>query len=356
MRRALLLLFLLFAIVAIACESYETPPRPVVEGLAGGILADARAPIVVDFGTPVDPATVRVRLAYNETDAEGNLVDEDDDEATQLRVILAYDPVEGDVGGGGAVDPDGRRVRLTPTSSLPVGPQLVLVVEAGLTSTSGRVLANRVRIPVTFQVKCTAGSATALRSGVYFFVLQIAEPLGLQLQIFAAVEVDPATGSISSQFTNADRKKDGTRCSPPCPDTDACRTLPGPPQCVAPSTPVSNFDEHPDYYPNYTPPTGYSFTVAGCGVDDGSGATAIVTAPSTLVVQSPAVTVEGLVITASFTSDGRASGSLQAERAYLGTNLLGAGKGTMTALLLTPEQTPADVPRPPARTRDGGTP
>lgn len=354
MKRALFLLLWSIGIVLLSCESYEAPPRPTIVGLQGGVLDDARAPIVVDFGTPVQPDTVRAKVLYEETDPEGNLFDEDEDETTSPRILVARDAVEGDVGGGGQISEDGRTLFLLPTATLPVGPKLVLVVEAGLTSTSGRVMQNRARIPFSYQVKCTAGAATSMQSGVYFVVLQVQEPLGIQLQLFAAIDVDPASGAIISQFTNADRKMDGTRCNPPCPSTDACRTLPGPPSCVAPSTPVSTVDEHPDYFPNYTPPTGYSFTVQGCGVDDGTGATGVVTAPATMVVQQPAVTVEGLTLTAAFTPDGRATGTLQADRVLLGPNPLGAGKGTLSATTIPPEQVPPDVPRPPENNRDGG--
>ena len=42
----------------------------------------------------------------------------------------------------------------------------------------------------------------------------------------------------------------------------------------------------------------------------------------------------------------RATGSLTADTVYLGTNKLGAGKGTMTAAFIPEGQVPPNVPAP----------
>ena len=76
LRSLFLLVLVAVAVVAAgaSCERYEAPPRPVVEGLSSGVLTDPRAPIVIDFGTPVDESTLFVKVALAETDAEGNLL------------------------------------------------------------------------------------------------------------------------------------------------------------------------------------------------------------------------------------------------------------------------------------------
>ena len=338
---------------AASCESYEAPPRPVIAGLESGLLGDPRAPLVIDFGTAIDPNTLFVKVALLEPDVEGNLRDEDADPETELRVLVRRDPLEGDLGARAEVDAASGRLTLVLDSALPVGPKLVLVVEAGLRSPSGTVSRNRVRIPFSYAVKCAAG-ASSFASGTYFVLLDVEQPLGTQIQLLAHMDVDPSTGALVGQFTNADRNPE-QKCPSVCPSTDVCRLLPAP-ECVAPSTRAGTVEEWPDFIPNAPPPVGYSFLVQGCAVDDGT-ANGVLTAPTTMVVESPKVTVEGLTMTASFApgADGivRATGSLTADVVRLGTNPLGPGKGSMSAVRIPDDRVPPNVPRPPSRADAG---
>lgn len=344
-----------------ACDRYEPPPTVTIDGLQGGVLYDSKAPLSISFGQPINLATLNLKIARFDTNLEGDLGDEDDDPDTELRVLLAHDPVAGDTGGHIEVDPDGSRLRFVPDAALPVGPKLVVLVEPGLEGMGGRVRQNRTRIPFSYNVRCTAGTrAEKLKSGVYFVLLEVEQPLGTQIQLFADVDVDPASGAFVAQFTNGDRNADSARCPGGCKAVDRCRLLPTP-ECVPPSLRAGTADEHTDFLPSSEPPTGYSFAVEGCAVDDGEGA-GVVTAPATMVVQLPAVTVEGLTMTAFFGPDAtgqvRATGSLQADTVYLGTTKLGAGKGSMTATFIPTDKVPPGVPRPtkaPASAADGGS-
>lgn len=359
MKRVLLFLFLIVA-AGLACERYEPPPRAMIQGLAAGVLTDSRAPLFVDFGVPIDPDTLSLKIAVAETDVEGNLFDEDADPETNLKVLVAHDPLEGDFAGRTELEEGGTRVRIVPEAALPVGPQLMLIVEPGVRATSGAEARTRQRVLFAFTVACTSGRPTRLASGVYFALLDVEEPIGTQIQLFAVLEVDPSSGALVAQFTNADRNPNA-RCPSPCGSADVCRLLPAP-ACVAPSTRAGTVDEHPDFVPNVAPPTGYSFFVRGCAADDEAGATGVSTAPATLVVQSPPVTIEALTMTGSFTEDPggtvRATGSLAADTVRLGTNPLGGGKGTLTAVRLPDEAAPPGIPRPPPITpasSDGGS-
>jgi hypothetical protein len=344
----------LFAATAVmmsapACERYEPPPTPSIDGLQGGLLYDSKAPLQLSFGQPIDVSTLDLKVAAYETDLEGNLFDEDDDPDTDLEVYAGHSPEGGDKGGHLEVDPDSSVVRFVTDSALPVGPKLVVLVESGLRGTGGHTRNNRTRIPFSYAVKCTAGTrATNLKSGVYFVLLEVEQPLGTQIQLFGAIDVDPASGAFVAQFTNGDRNPDGTRCPSHCKDIDRCRLLPSP-ACVAPSLRAGTVDEYSDFVPNAEPPTGYSFPVLGCAVDDGTGS-GVITAPATMVVESPPVTVEGLTMTAFFGPDARsgvhATGSLTADAVLLGTSKLGAGKGSMTATLIPIDQVAPNVPRP----------
>jgi len=344
-------------IAAPACERYEPPPTVTIEGLQGGLLFDSKAPLVLSFGQPIDLATLNLKVATLEANLEGELADEDADPDTELRVLLGHDPVEGDRGGRIELSPDGSQLSFIPDSALPVGPKLIVLVEPGLTGTGGRTRVNRTKIPFSYSVRCTKGTrAEKLKSGAYFVLLEVEQPLGTQIQLYAAIDVDPASGAFVGQFTNGDRNPDGTRCPSPCKEIDRCRLLPSP-ACVPPSLRAGTSDEHTDFVPNIEPPTGYSFSVEGCAVDDVSGA-GVITAPATMVVQSPPVTVEGLTMTAFFGPDDkgmvRATGSLNADSVYLGTTKLGAGKGSMTATFIPVEQVPANLPRPTKAAGDGG--
>jgi hypothetical protein len=361
-RRTLLISSLVVSALAIAdgaCEEYQPPPKPVLLGLESGVLSDPRAPLLIDFGTAIDPETLVAKIAILDTDVEGNLKDEDPDPESTLQVLVQRDPGEGDVGAKAEIENGGTRLKLNLDSALPVGPKLVLLIEPGLKSTDNSKTSNsRIRIPFSYVVKCAAG-ASKFASGNYFVLLDVEKPLGTQIQLLAFIDVDPNTGALVSQFTNADRDPK-LQCPTPCPSTDVCRTLPAP-ECVAPSTRAGTVAEQSDFIPNPTPPTGYSFVVQGCAVDDGPSS-GVLTAPATMVVESPKVTVEGLTMTASFAAgpDGivRASGSLTADLVRLGTNPLGPGKGTMTAIRIADDKVPANIPHPPAggssSSRDGG--
>ena len=64
MLKRLLLLFVVlvpFIASAMACESYDPPPKVEIIDLQQGVLQDSRAPLVLFFGMPVDPETLTVR-------------------------------------------------------------------------------------------------------------------------------------------------------------------------------------------------------------------------------------------------------------------------------------------------------
>lgn len=357
--KRLALLFSIALLAGLACESYQPPPHAGIEGLESGVLTDSRAPLVVDFGMPVDSTTMSVKVAIEQTDVEGNLADEDDNPETQLQVLVGTDPLEGQLAGKSELIDGDTKLRMVPDAALPVGPKLVLIVEAGLKSKDGVEATYRQKIPFSYTVKCNADKPTKLTGGTYFMLLDVQQPLGTQIQLYGAIDVDQASGALVGQFTNADRNPN-QKCPTPCGAADACRLLPAP-ECVAPSTRAGTADEYPDFVPNPTPPTGYSFFVQGCAVDDGD-AVGVITAPATMVVESPKVTVEALTMTGQFLPDAsggvRVTGSLVAGTVRLGTNPLGAGKGTMSGVKIPEAQIPPGVPRPPPATSkasDGGS-
>lgn len=350
-RVCLSLLALSLSLSGTACEDFVAPPEPSIEGLRDGVLESPSAPLRVRFSKPVDPASVRAKVIKYATDTEGNLGDETSDPGLTLDVLASHDPIEGDVGVTTSFVEDDTVMELVPKGAFPVGSKLALILEPGLRSKAG--VDTRVRRTVLFayNFSCSGKGTKTLVSGVYSAILDVEEPIGVQLQLFADFRVVQATGRVRAQFTNADRNPDNTRCRKvSCSALEACRTLPEE-QCVAKSLRASSAEEWPDFVPNVAPPTGYSFTVEACAEDQADGTTALGTAPVNVSVQSPPVTIRALTLIASFKKDTDgslgATGGVTAGDISLGSSGLGSGKGTIKVRQIPKGKEPAGIPAPP---------
>ena len=350
LRRCLaLFVFALSAACAsgVGCQTYDSPPRASIDGLADGILTDPSAPLVVRFSEPVDPKTLKLEVVKLVTDREGNLGDEDKDPATALDSIYAFTATS-ESGGVGELSADKKTLTIKFEATPPTGPALAVLIEPGLKDADGNEQKVRDRVIFSYKFSCEgSGATTAFPSGAYFFIVDVEEPIETQIQLYANIAVDETTGAVSVAFANADRNPDPNRCSPACESTEACRLLPSE-QCVVPSTKAGNADEFPDYIVNIEPPTGYSFDATGCVAESDGGVVRFANAPTDVTIQSPAVTVVGIELSASFAYDAegvfRGSGSLTSPDVE---PLHGAGSGTMTARLLKPEEVPAGLPEAP---------
>ena len=339
MKRTLLLL----SIVA-ACETFHAPPEGFVEG--GPVLQDPTAPLVVRFSHAFRPETLKLEVVPYDVDNEGNLADEAGDDKGDLHAYFAHDPGGADYRGTSQLGPDS--LTIFPTA-FPVGQRLAVLVEPGLTSDLGAATRVRDKLLFSYEFKCSHTGTKLFVTGPYMFLIDVESPIPTQIQLFAQIRVDQATGDFIGKFTNADRDRDGSRCPSGCKPEDACRTVPAP-ECLAPSVKAGSVDEWPDYVPNVTPPTGYSFVTRGCAQDVGD-AVAIGTEAVDLVVQQPIVTAKGLVVLCSFQRDAqgvlRATGTGTAADILVGGRPLGAAKGTVRARSLPPDQLPPGIPSPP---------
>jgi len=345
------LALMIAVVVAPGCETYDSPPRPSIYGLtADGGLVDNTAPIILTFSEPVVKDSLRVQVVKLVTDTEGNLGDEDDDDSTQLESFFADDPVTANIFGGKLTwSADRTTARIDLDATLPIGPSLAVLIEPGLKDDEGREQKTRERLVFAYRLDCTAsGAPTDFPSGVYFLIANVTKPIETQIQLLGAVEVDPETGQFIGQFTNADRNPDDSRCSPPCDDTTACRTIPIE-ACVPPSEKAGGDNEYPDFVPYPTPPAGYSFAVGGCIVQKDDTYT-FINLPADVDIQQPDVFVAGIQLIASFTDDGaglfRATGSVTAEHIDIGTTPSGPGSGTVVGRLIPPDEVPPNVPQP----------
>jgi hypothetical protein len=343
---ALLVLATALLAGAPGCAEYEAPPQVTLEGVTKGHLSDTTAPLVLTFSKPADPATVKIKIVRFVTDIEGDLADEDSSEKTTLDILFEF-PAPSGKAGSGVLSLDGTRLTITPKAEFPVGAGLAILVEKGLADTTGHASAVRKRIPFSyrFDLGCTKPSAV-LHSGSYFFLADVKKPLPVQIRLFAAIEVDPATGELVGRFTNAVRNPDPKRCSPACKADEACRLLPAQ-ECVVPSLRAGTVDEFSDFVPKTAPPNGFSFQTTGCVIDQPDGTAAFITAPMDVAVASPPVTLTKAQITGSFKLVGdvvRGSGAITAEDVLIGTMSSGdAASGEMSA-----RSVPADpaIPQP----------
>jgi hypothetical protein len=347
MRSTLLLLFGLLALALTAsCEKFDAPPSPTLPDAQDGLLADPAAPVIVRFTKPIELGTLRLSIARNLTDIEGNLADEVDPPG-ELSTLVTHDPDDGDKGGTLELSPDATTVTITPKTPLPITPRLVLIVEPGLQEIGGSVTHARRKIVFGFDVKlsCTKPSAV-VSSGTYFYVMDVKKPIATQVQLFVVLQAQP-TGEILGQFTRAKRNPDPARCPFPCKPTEACRMLPAP-ACVIPSERAGTPDEFPDYVPDPGLPTGYSFTVHGCAQDLPDGTASYVNLPVDVDVPTPQVTLRNTRFASTFAPDPgglvRGTGSISADDVLIGTISSGRGEGSL-AIRKVPDGIPG-VPAP----------
>ncbi len=355
MKRTLLSLSLLAGAVLgpDACASYDPPPRPVIVGAHEGIVDDASAPLVVTFGKSIDRNSLKLKVARFAVDSQGRLGDEDTDEATTLGVLFAHDPDDGDLFGKLEFLDHDTTIRITPSATLPIGPRLALLVEAGLEAAGGEPSTVRKRVLFGYPVKLTCDKPVSrVSTGEFFVLVEVDDPIKVQIRLFASLRVEPATGRFVGQFTRAMRNPNPNRCPTPCKSDEACRLLPAP-ACVVPSEHVGTVDEYSDLLPDSTSDASFSFTAEGC-MEELGDSTTMGNSPVDVVVRSPAVTLRSTKLSAEIKADAagvlRANGSLTAEQVQLGEIGSGGGSGLLTMRSIAPGSI-AGIPAPPTSTK-----
>jgi hypothetical protein len=358
LRILLLVLFVLAssAAVAASCQTYVAPPVATIEGLQNGVLTNPALPLVIQFSAPIDPSTLKLQVIRFDPNSDGQLPDETGDASVSLDPLYTHDDgadASGDTGGTGTLDPTHTVFTIKPLARLPVGPKLAVIIEPGLWDASHDATAQtavRKRLLFSYAFDCSGSGTKVVTSGPYFFLLDVQEPIGTQIKVLADLDVDSATGRFVGQFTFASRITNPDRCSPPCTDGNVCETIPAPSMCVVPSTRAGSPDEWPDFYANSTPPVGFSFTVTGCAEDQPDGTATLGTEPANMVVESPPVSVDGLVLITSFAKMGDvivATGTVTGDNIVFGTANLGSGHGDVLAQSIPASQAPS-IPAPPA--------
>lgn len=339
------------AALSSSCDKFDSPPEIAVIGLKDGRLADSKAPIDLAFSEPVDPASLSVKIVRLQTDGEGNLEGDPGAAPGTVSQLLFTYPTNEEVGGTGLFSEGNTRFRINVNEKLPlpVGPSMAVIIEPGLRDLAGVDTKARRRIPFGYGFSCTGKTPSGpFTTGQYFFLVSVLNPLGLQVQLVASIEVDPVTGAFRSRFTNGDRIPDPNRCPTPCASSEVCKLIPEP-KCVAPSEKAAAVEEFPDYYANNTPPAGFSFPAIGCAEEQSPGVVTFGNEPVDAVLQLPKVTIRNIVLSGSFSEVGgqlRGSGTFTSSEVLLGTIESGPGDGTFEAIRIPDDQQMPDVPAP----------
>jgi hypothetical protein len=354
--RLIHLLLLSCLLLPLGCKKFDAPPQPELLFIENNLLPDPTAPVYLAFHEPIDFKTLKlkiVRFDANATSIEGDLLPD----AEVLFTHIGINDL--DQGGKGRFDDEGGRVyTMTLNTTLPIGVNLAVVIEPGLADRDGT--AWQIQQILEFRYEFSCGDIEELKPTVFpadsiqFFQAEVDEPISAQLQLWGHFLVDTNTGIFSGILTNADRNTTtdcsqfGLQCD--VEKEEVCRTLPEP-ACVEPSERIATTEEYPDYVPNFIPPTGYSFELTGCVVDQEDGSSLLANAPGDVVVQSPAVTVKGIKFNLSFKPDEqgvlRGSGSFTGSDVLLGVTSSGAGVGTVSTREVAAADAPADVPKAP---------
>lgn len=337
-------------IVLVACDVYDGPPEPRLDASSAGLLSDPNAPIVVSFDKPFDPKTLNLKIARYLIDDRGRLADETGNPNGKLSLLFSHTDGDPDFGGDLVISADGRTATITPKTAMPITPRLVLVVEAGLADAAGTTTQVRRKIVFGYQfaLSCNKPSLLLPTDGKYFFLIDVKQPVGTQVKLFASMHVDPQTGAFKAQFVRATRDPDPNRCPTPCKSNESCRLLPAP-ACVVPSERAGSVDEYPDFIADATSPVTFQFTTTGCVVDRADGTADFVNLPVDVFVTSPVVTLRNTRLTSQWSKDAqgalRVNGALSAEDVLLGTISSGQGVGGLAGLYLT--SPPSGIPDPP---------
>jgi hypothetical protein len=340
-----LLVFFAVALATVGCEKYDSPPQVQIRDIEDGILPDPSAPIVLEFQEPVKADTLKVRIVLVLRGEEGDLLADAD---------VFFDS-EAQTGGTGTLNEARTRYTIELDSTLPVGPRLGLELAAGLSDDEGNDWNVDQLVEFAYGFSCDPEDMepTTFPSAVHFLLVDVEEPLAVQLPLLADIRVDSANGTFVGQFTDADRDPaiDCSQFGLDCAAEEVCRTLPEP-ECVVPSTSALTTDEYPDYTHN-VPPEGFSFTATGCVKDQPDGTWAFTNDPVDVDVNMPQVRVLQIGLNASFAVDDegvlRASGSFTALDILLGSVMSssGAGSGSITTREIPSDEVKPGLPPPP---------
>jgi hypothetical protein len=219
------------AALSSSCDKFDSPPEIAVIGLKDGRLADSKAPIDLAFSEPVDPASLSVKIVRLQTDGEGNLEGDPGAAPGTVSQLLFTYPTNEEVGGTGLFSEGNTRFRINVNEKLPlpVGPSMAVIIEPGLRDLAGVDTKVRRRIPFGYGFSCTGKTPSGpFTTGQYFFLVSVLNPLGLQVQLVASIEVDPVSGAFRGRFTNGDRIPDPNRCPTPAPPPRSASSSPSP--------------------------------------------------------------------------------------------------------------------------------
>src|SRR5207249_656400 len=107
----------------------------------------------------------------------------------------------GDTGGTGTFEDHDARFSIAPDAPLPIGPRLAVLVDPGLADLQGVTTNARRRLVFGYDESLTCKKpSTRFRSGDFFFLAAVKAPITTQVQLFASIRLDAASGAFVGQF------------------------------------------------------------------------------------------------------------------------------------------------------------
>jgi hypothetical protein len=341
----------LLLLLSLGCEQFDPPPRVRLVGNDNGVMVTSpEAPLELEFTEPYVAESLGLKVVRAQTDAEGNLLDEQSPpqvEEFRANTRLGYDGRVPEEAFGAVFEPSGLRFVMRPDVAFPWSVPFLLLVEPGLEDLDGNKTRPRKRIPFIYQLP--EGGRNSLPNGYFYFLMDI-EFLATQIQVYAFFEVDNVGGDWRAIFTNGNRRP-ALNARPGCPSCDQsdpiCALHPAP-QCVKPSVKQTDVRHFRDFLPEPERPDGYTFIADGFARDEPDGSIAIGTKPFLIdiTVGSGDVHIEAeqSLVTGSFrrsaTDPDRwiAEGSVRVDVVKLNGNGSTGTKGKFSAMNLTAEE------------------
>lgn len=346
-----------FALLVLGCQTFDPPPKVTIENVENGVMkTEPDAPFVLRFSEPIKRSTLKAKLVKAVLDPEGFLLDEKDppDPAGFLaNTLVAFDgadPENEDKSFGATFALSDDNLSMEVTTGFEISAPYLALVEPRLEDKDGHFTLPRQRLPFTFQLE--GGGPTTLPTGYYYWLFDIEPPpLQTQIQVYAYMQVDPATGQWRAIFTNGNRRP-ALNARPGCPscsgETPVCALIPTP-RCLKPSEKQSALGEFVDFLPEPDPPDGYTFIADGFARDEPDGRITLGTAPFLIdiTIGTGNIHIEAIntKVIGAFDDDGTgrlvATGSISVDRVDLNGIAGKPTKGEFKAMTLTAEEVAA---------------
>ena len=119
------------------CETFDGPPAAAIVDATNGVLKDPTAPLVISFNESIKPESLWIKVVPYQPDGKGVLLEGDIDKDCRRPVLFRSDSDCGVQGGTIVWRDRDSTLELHPSAPLPVGAELAVIIERGLSDLAG---------------------------------------------------------------------------------------------------------------------------------------------------------------------------------------------------------------------------